>query len=218
MNKHSYIWLVAPIFLFSCNKKPANKDPEVKLAEPTPVSIAIIPFHEIKPEQVNLVSDELESFYGVETEILPMGTMPDSCKKPYPKRYNANKILDYLYVIRPKKNNYILALTTAGIATVKGNYKEWGILGLGHRPGPCCVISTANMGKEGKRKTDRLIKVSLHEMGHNFGLPHCGSGDKRCLMRDANGTVKTVDEEEKYLCKICSGVLKSKGFNLKEFS
>jgi archaemetzincin len=80
------------------------------------------------------------------------------------------------------------------------------------------LISTANIFKEGTRKRERLIKVCLHEMGHNFGLPHCESGDKKCLMRSANGTVKTIDEEEKYLCTVCSGILKTKGFKLRNFS
>ena len=155
---------------------------------------------------------------GVETTILTNAVLPDSCKTPYKKRYNANKILQHLAIIKPKQIPYILALTTAGIATKKGNYKEWGILGLGMCPGPCCVVSTANMGKNKNRLKDRLVKVCLHEMGHNFGLPHCNKNDKRCLMRDANGTVRTVDEEEKYLCLHCIEFLNKKGFRLKQNS
>ncbi|HZY36520.1 MAG TPA: zinc-dependent metalloprotease family protein [Mucilaginibacter sp.] len=49
----------------------------------------------------------------------------------------------------------------------------------------------------------RLIKVCLHEIGHNFGLPHCSSGDKRCLMRDAKGTIKEVDQAQVFLCPQC---------------
>ena len=47
---------------------------------------------------------------------------------------------------------------------------------------------------------ERLWKISIHELGHTFGLPHCPN--KGCLMQDAHGTVKTVDEESE-LCGDC---------------
>ncbi len=180
------------------------------------LTVAIVPYHDFRPAWINLVRRELEGFYGIKTLLLPKAEMPDSCKKPYKNRYNAGGILQHLNVIKPKDVQYILALTTEGIAIEKGKYKEWGILGLGTCPGPCCVISTANMGKYDDRFKDRLVKVCLHEMGHNFGLPHCDKKDMKCLMRDANGTVLTIDEDEKYLCKYCAGFLKVKGFKLGE--
>jgi archaemetzincin len=167
---------------------------------------------------VTMVAKELENFYGIETTILAKAEMPDSCKKPYQYRYNANKVLQYLAVIKPTNIPYILALTTEEIATKKKGYDEYGILGLGSCPGPCCVVSIARMGVLDVQLKERLVKVGLHEMGHNFGLPHCNWKDPRCLMRDANGTVLTIDEEEKYLCRYCSGFLTNKGFQLRKNS
>lgn len=200
------------VFNTSCKKNLATT--EKTFIPDSVITVSILPLHNIKNEEIMLVADELEKFYGVETKILQHAELPDSCKKPYKKRYNANKILDHLINIKPKDVHYILALTSQGIATRKEQYKEWGILGLGHRPGPCCVVSTANMGTNVQLKKERLVKVCLHEMGHNFGLPHCESGDLKCLMRSAKGTVKTVDEEEKYLCKYCSAYLLNKGLRL----
>jgi len=198
--------------LIGCNKR--IKNTELVHIKDSTICVSILPLHEIEQEQVDLVANELEKFYNVKTIILNKGELPDSCKNPYKKRYNANKILDYLFKIKGNNTNYILALTNKGIATKKEQYNEWGILGLGHRPGPCCVVSTANMGKNIILQNERLVKVCLHEMGHNFGLPHCESGDSKCLMRNAKGTVKTVDDEEKYLCKYCSLYLINKGLKL----
>lgn len=210
-----FLFLIVTIELIGCGKK--NKSiSEKEASKDSIICISIAPYHEFKPEWVKLVRQELEDFYGVETSLLPKAEMPDSCKRPYKKRYNAGGILQHLNVIKPKECKYILALTTAGIAIAKDGYKEWGILGLGSRPGPCCVVSTANMGKNENLLKERLVKVCLHEMGHCFGLPHCDKKDKRCLMRSAEGTVKTIDEEEKYLCKFCAGFLISKGLHLKE--
>lgn len=208
-------YLILLVVLFSCGKKSTISKTDQTVSPKYKALIAIKPYHDISDEFVLLVSKELEEFYHVKTAILPRGEMPDSCKKPYKKRYNANKILDYLKYEKPKDIPFILALTTEGIATKKEPYEEWGILGLGSRPGPVCVISTANMGIYEPQLKDRLIKVCLHEMGHNFGLPHCESGEPRCFMRSANGTVRTVDEEEKFLCTRCTSYLQSKGFQIK---
>jgi archaemetzincin len=213
-NIKSYL-LIVLLICVGCNKKTQSADKDQVFKPNQTTHIAIKPYHDISDELVQLVSKELEEFYHLKTVILPRGEMPDSCKNPYKKRYNANKILDYLKFEKPKDIPFILALTTKGIATKNDKYYEWGILGLGSRPGPVCVISTANMGKEEIKLKDRLIKVCLHEMGHNFGLPHCEYGDKRCLMRSANGTVRTVDEEEKFLCIKCVAYLQSKGFQVK---
>lgn len=212
MNQNrSFLWIFL-LVLFSCTKK--STDVEQNYSPNKKYHVAIKPYHNIPDELVILVSKEMEEFYHLKTVILPRGEMPDSCKKPYKYRYNANKILDYLKFVKPTDVPFILALTSEGIATKKEPYDEWGILGLGTRPGPVCVVSTANMGIYEPQLKDRLIKVSLHEMGHNFGLSHCEYGDSRCLMRSANGTVKTVDEEEKFLCIRCVSYLKSKGFPL----
>ena len=81
---------------------------------------------------------------------------------------------------------------------------EYGIFGLGLRPGNTCIISTFRL-KRGvtKQKTlERLEKVALHEIGHNLGLEHC-EYDKKCMMNDARGTIKQVDAEKVWLCEKC---------------
>jgi archaemetzincin len=57
---------------------------------------------------------------------------------------------------------------------------------------------------------ERLAKVCLHEIGHNLGLPHCTSGDKRCFMNDAKGSIKEVDQEKLFLCEKCKKQLNHK--------
>jgi archaemetzincin len=47
----------------------------------------------------------------------------------------------------------------------------------------------------------RLKKVSCHELGHNFGLPHCPN--KTCIMQDAAETIKTIDNVSLHLCDEC---------------
>jgi archaemetzincin len=53
----------------------------------------------------------------------------------------------------------------------------------------------------------KLLKVALHELGHNFGLPHCSN--TTCIMADAKG--KDHLENEVGFCIICRKNLATKG-------
>ncbi len=61
-----------------------------------------------------------------------------------------------------------------------------GIMGFGYLPGNACVISNYRLGKYPQTQiqlNEKLLKVALHELGHNFGLPHCP--DEQCIMIEA---------------------------------
>ncbi len=48
---------------------------------------------------------------------------------------------------------------------------------------------------------ERIIKITLHEIGHNYGLDHFT--DKNCLMTDAAERISTVDNTKNHLCSKC---------------
>jgi archaemetzincin len=202
---------------FVTNNIPAKKN-QVKI-----VRVAIAPYHEIDSATTALIAQEFESFYvNVKTLILPREIMSDSLLANSQTRYNANKILNHLALIKPNEVNYILAITDDRIAACGDSIHETGVAGLGNRPGTCSVVSTAalkNKLPDSTQFTPRLIKATMHEMGHNFGLFHCkNKKDKKCLMRDAAGTIKTLDEEDVHLCDKCVELLKQKGINVRKLN
>ena len=88
-------------------------------------------------------------------------------------------------------------------------YTDWGIFGLGSRPGPTCVLSTHRLARDTwdpARIRSRLRKIALHELGHNLGLPHCP--DSACFMRDALETILTIDDAPEHLCDKCQQKIK----------
>ena len=88
-------------------------------------------------------------------------------------------------------------------------YEDWGIFGLGSISGKTCVVSTFRL-KYGNASEEllssRLIKVINHEIGHTLGLQHCPH--LNCLMEDANGSIKPVDNESGDLCADCAKKVK----------
>jgi archaemetzincin len=175
-----------------------------------PKVVYIQPLGNVEPASINLVKSAVEKFYHVKCILKPAVSLTKGILADSKTRYEANRILS-----KYNSDENILILTEQDIAVVnpERHSKEWGVFGLGYQPGTTCVVSVFRLRRNASKALfrDRLIKVCLHEIGHNFGLKHCTSGDTRCLMRDSQGTIKEVDQEQVFLCPQCKKQLCSDG-------
>ncbi|MES2543732.1 MAG: matrixin family metalloprotease [Bacteroidota bacterium] len=122
-------------------------------------------------------------------------------------RYKASILLEFLKK-RIGKDTVIIGLSRLDLSTKKGAIEDWGVMGLGYRPGNACVVSSFRLSKSNKR--EQFYKVALHELGHTQGLPHCPK--KNCLMRDAEGG-NPLDQEKEF-CPDCKKYLQEKNWIL----
>jgi len=141
------------------------------------------------------------------SRLLPtLPLFPSAYYKPR-DRYRADSILKftrYKYGI----DTLMLLMTHRDISVTKNRIKDWGIMGLAHSPGNVCVVSTYRLDKS--KLEEQLYKVSIHELGHTQGLPHCSI--KTCYMRDASGGNPL--DEEKGFCPSCKKVMENKGWRI----
>ena len=156
----------------------------------------------------------LLAFYDVDVRLLDRAALPDWALNRPKTRYRAEKLLDLLEQFLPADAFRILGLTGEDISTTKGEFPDWGILGLATIDGKVCVISsfrTRRKARNAEHARVRLGKTAVHEIGHTLGLPHCPN--RGCLMEDARGTVLTTDQEYD-LCTQCRTRLKQRGYGL----
>ena len=177
--------------MFSCSKQPKV--------------VYIQPLGYVSQEYIDVVRNSVKSFYGYNCIVNKRKEVTPDVLSNVTKRIEANKLLD-----KYKSSQNTLILTESDICHFKNkNSPEWGVFGLGLRPGNICVVSTFRLLKNAtKQKThERLGKVALHEIGHNLGLAHC-TNNKKCMMNDANGTIKQVDSEKTWFCESCRRQIK----------
>lgn len=151
--------------------------------------------------------EALSVFFPHPAVQLPPIPLPPESYYPPRSRYRAEKILAHLRGITPKDAQVVMGLTAVDISTTKGQYEDWGILGLATIGGQQCVISRFRAKRDARDALHtriRLAKTVIHEVGHTLGLDHCPHYG--CLMEDGQGTVKTTDHEYDF-CDRCRGLV-----------
>lgn len=178
-----------------------------------PVKITILPLGAYDANILDTLSTAIYQAYHMEVRILKEQALPNLAYNAERHRYRADSLLRWMSREHFQDEGLILGFTSNDISITKytpdGNikqpvskYRDWGIFGLGERPGDASVVSTYRLAHKNKQTyTDRVIKVCLHEIGHNLGLPHCPNSG--CVMEDAAETIKTIDRVEPGLCSDC---------------
>lgn len=196
-----YVWGFPFLILFqSCSGdyEKAGKD--------KPLIIAVQPFKDIRPARVAFVTSELKKVYPHVKALQPID-LPDNSYYPERDRYRADSLIRFLRS-RAAERTVVIGLTSKDISASKGNIRDFGIMGLGYRPGNACIASSFRLSKN---KTDeQLFKIAVHELGHTQGLQHCPV--KTCFMRSAEG--KNPTDEETGCCRKCQTFLMNKNWKI----
>ena len=199
--KKNIFFIIFISLIFSCEK---SKDNAVKNGEE--ITILIQPFEDIKPKQLSEISENIRKVYPNIKVLKPIKFPENSYYQPR-NRYRADSIIQFLK-FRTPKNSVTIGLTNKAISATKCKIADFGIMGLGYRPGSACVASSFRLNS--KNRNEQFYKITIHELGHTQGLKHCP--EKTCFMRDAEGENHT--DEETDFCKNCKKVLQQKHWKI----
>ncbi len=192
------ITLLLIILSFCIGCSPFNKQDTV---------IVIQPYEGFPNQEAKNILKEIHNIYP---KVVLRSAIPFPQESYYKKRnrYRAD-ILISLLKNTIGSDSVIVGLSSKDISTTKDGIKDWGVMGLGYRPGDACIVSTYRLSKNNKK--EQFYKVVLHELGHTRGLPHCEV--KTCFMRDAEGG-NPLDEETGF-CNDCKAYLQAHNWKLK---
>lgn len=206
MNPRFFILLPATILFFSCTNKDQNENnltyPGSNVVKKENHSLAILPFKGVDKGLINDLRTGLQKQLNVKITLLDEATIPSFAFYKARQRYIADSLLVFLVQTNKARFEKIIGITTKDISTRKGTHENWGILGLGSCPGEACVISSFRAGKTKVSPKDfirRMITLSLHELGHTYGLQHCPV--PTCIMKDAEGKMNLDDGDS--FCEKC---------------
>ena len=148
---------------------------------------------------------------SVKCEILPFSLDPAPSYHPERQQFHSSEILQRMQsLVRPKDWRF-LAVTDADLYIPILKY----VFGEAQMGGPCAVVSTFRLRQEfyGLDRDEgllsqRLLKESVHELGHTLELHHCQ--DYRCVMASSH-SVEWIDLRESVMCEACRSVVESNG-------
>ncbi|MGX5683934.1 Zn-dependent protease [Chryseobacterium cucumeris] len=202
MKNYSFFYLpILLILAYSCSEK---KDKAAEKAVKPTITILIQPFKDINDETVAKVAEGIRNVYP-NVKVLDAIEFPENTYYKERNRYRADSIIKFLN--KETKEGFVtIGLTAKDISATRGKIRDFGIMGLGYRPGKACVASSFRLSKE--NRDEQFYKIAIHELGHTQGLPHCP--EKMCFMRDAEG--KNPTNEETDFCKKCKTFLINKNW------
>lgn len=203
MKSNSYCFLfIILIFALSCSEK---KQAAVK--EKQAITVLVQPFKDLNSESLNFVTSEIKKIYP-NVKVLEAIDFPENAYYEERNRYRADSVIKFLN--KETKERFVtIGLTSKDISVTKGKIKDFGVMGLGYRPGKACIASKFRLNK--KNADEQFFKIAIHELGHTQGLKHCP--EKTCFMRDAKG--KNHTDEETDFCKKCKTFLINKNWKFK---
>ena len=162
-------------------------------------TINVIPLGDVPNQMLNDITQSVESFYGFKCVIRNIVDTNISFLTTDKENYVASKILrEYISV------NHYLIITNIGIVDKRD--ETWEMWGLSYCPGPTAVVSFNLLDDDycsNEVLTNRIIKITLHEIAHTIGFKgHCTTSEK-CFMNNGSSGLPELDKEAVWLCNSC---------------
>lgn len=164
--------------------------------------VQLLPVGKIDEQLLRDLRESLPRSLPVSCEILPIVLDPQPSYHAERQQYHSSEILRRMQALSGQGWR-LLGVAEVDLYIPILKY----VFGEAQMGGPCAVVSSYRLRQEfyGLERDDRLLherllKESIHELGHTLGLRHCH--DYRCAMASAHA-VEWIDLREPALCETC---------------
>jgi archaemetzincin len=165
-------------------------------------TILITPGAGLAAEHVAAVRRIILEHFGLPAEVRPLLQDLGFAFDPARSQYHSTPILGRLAAEAPPWALKVIALVAVDLFIPILTH----VYGEAQLGGRACIVSTFRLdeGRPGphdeKALAARLVKESVHELGHTFRLRHCP--DTACIMHYCRSEAD-VDRKSDHLCRYC---------------
>jgi archaemetzincin len=179
--------------------------------------ILISPVGELNKELIDAIAGEIGRVFGFGTEIGSVLEDLSFALDQNRQQYNSTLILDQLSANAPPHALKILAITHVDLFIPILTH----VYGEAQLGGTASIVSTFRLNEGGsgvnipQKYVKRIVKESIHELGHTFNLRHCP--EHACIMHYCRNE-EDVDRKSEELCRYCRIMLEDEIKRLKAIS
>lgn len=197
--KYAWLLIVGLVLCVGCGSKENEAQKN---------TLQVYRYEDFPIQKAEMLCAELRKYFPEVELVDTVLVLPSEAYMERRNRYSGTGLLKDLRKFQ--KSNMVLGLTNRIICTSNEISPDFGIMGISYLKCGLSIVSDV-IPKTGRQQTDEnLIKLTLHELGHALGLPHCP--DQKCYMVDAEHRMKLPNTTG--FCENCREFLKSVGVNV----
>jgi archaemetzincin len=165
--------------------------------------LGLVPLSPVDLKIPQHLSTAIADFLSLPVQILPPNLLPPHTHNVVRNQYHSTQLLEYLLQEHADESFRVLGITGVDLYIPIFTF----VFGEAQLDGKAAIISTFH--PQGGASVilpsrsvllERLLKLSLHELGHTFALPHCRR--ERCLM-NFSANLEKLDQKDLEFCGYC---------------
>lgn len=165
--------------------------------------IVVVPMGELDYSLVNKLASQLVSYFNVGVDILQGVKVPQEAFNPKRGQHYSTVILTKLEIMKSGSGEKMLGLVDEDLYIPSRNF----VLGEADRAGKTAVVSLFRLKRENYEMLDeqkvlfsRILKESVHQLGHLWGFADCRN--PKCVMYLTDSAAE-VDRKGNKFCDNC---------------
>jgi len=169
------------------------------------MNLQLLPIGKLNSRLLTSLAPAMANTFGIPCEIMSAALDPDFAYHRERQQYHSSEILSRMQGMLAPKTWRLLGVAAVDLYIPILTF----VFGEAQIGGMCAVVSLHRLQQEfyglpedAGLLHERLLKESVHEIGHTLNLTHCD--DYRCAMAPSHA-VEWIDLKDSALCPSCHG-------------